>query len=225
MKKILLTLAAMMLISTASHAQFGNLLNQVAGAVTSIAGGNNGNSANDNSTASALGGLVNTIAGIVSSNTLTSVDVVGDWNYMSSAVALSSSSNAISTMAASAAQSILEKKLDEYLAKIGIKSGLFKINFMQDGNMTLTYGTKTFNGTWAYDQSSDKVTLKLFKLVTVKAIVAKESTGELRLLFDASSLMKLIKSIASQSNNATVQSIGTLLQSYDQFYAGFKMSK
>ena len=224
MKKFLLTLAALMLISTASHAQFGNLLNQVAGAVTGIAGGNNGNTT-DGSTASALGGLVNTIAGIVSSNTLTSVDIVGDWNYSSSAVALSSSSSAISTMAASAAQSILEKKMDEYLAKIGIKSGLFKINFMQDGTLALTYGTKTFNGTWACDQSSDKVTLKLFKLVTVKAVVAKESTGELRLLFDATSLMKLLKSIASQANNATVQSIGTLLQSYDQFYAGFKMSK
>lgn len=224
MKKILLTLAAMMLISTASYAQFGNLLNQVAGAVSGLTG-TNGNNTNDNSTASTVTGLVNTIASIVSNNTLTSVDVVGDWNYKSSAVALSSSTNAISTMAASAAQSILEKKLDEYLAKIGIKSGLFKINFMQDGNMTLTYGTKTFSGSWAYDQSSDKVTLKLFKLVTVKAIVAKESTGELRLLFDASSLMKLLKSIAAQANNSTLQSIGALLESYDQFYAGFKMSK
>ena len=49
--------------------------------------------------------------------------------------------------------------------------------------------------------------------------------NKMELLFDVTSLMRLVKSVTSVYKNATLQTISDLLNQYDKMYAGFNLVK
>ena len=60
---------------------------------------------------------------------------------------------------------------------------------------------------------------------TMTAYINKSYTNELSLTFDASKLMTLIEKVANYSNNTTLKTASTLLNSYDGITVGFKLKK
>ena len=49
--------------------------------------------------------------------------------------------------------------------------------------------------------------------------------NKMELLFDVTSLMRLVKSVTSVYKNSTLQTISDLLNQYDKMYAGFNLVK
>nr|ANG65679.1 hypothetical protein [uncultured bacterium G1] len=210
MKRILITLAAVLCLTVSASAQNG--LGSILGSLTGS--GNN-----------AGGSLITSITDLISGKAgLTTDKIVGTWNYTGSAITFKSSTNAFSNLAGSAATTAIEKKLDQYLSKVGISKGLFGFTFNEDGTMSVNYGSRTFNGTWKLDAEKSVINMKVKSLINMKGYVAVQG-NQMELQFDTSTMMKLIKSVCSVYNQGTLQTINSLLNQYDQMYSGFKLVK
>lgn len=213
MKRILIAAAAVLIMSVSASAQI-NL-----GSIMGALGGSS--NSGDNSAGSLITSITDLLSG---KGNLTPDKISGTWNYTGSAITFKSSTNALSNLAGTAATAAIEKKLDQYLAKVGISQGLFGFTFNEDGTMYVKYGSKTFNGTWTLDACKSVINMKIKKLINMKGYAAVKGNN-MELEFDVSTLMKLIKSVTSMYNQGTLQTINQLLNQYDQMYAGFKLVK
>lgn len=173
---------------------------------------------------SGLGSLLGKVVGSLTQSSLSAETLVGTWKYTGSAISFKSEENALSNLASGVAEGTLAKQLDTYLAKVGISSGLFGFTFNADGTMSIQYGSRHFSGTWTLDSAASTVKMKLAGLFTATGQVSV-SGGTMQLLFDSTTLMKIIKSLTTVYNNSTLQTLNSILNQYDKMYAGFKMTK
>ncbi len=218
MKRIAIALAALCLLAAPLSAQnSGDLLSKIGSIM--------GSSSSEQKEGSGLGSVLGTITDIIKGNTLTKETFYGTWKYTGPAVSFKSD-KALASIASAAAQGTIEKKLGTYFQKVGITEGMFGFTFNEDGTMTMNYGSKTFAGTWSYDAENAKVTLKLKQLLNIGVSAYVDKSGDtLSLVFDTTAVMKIIKSINSVYNNSTLSTIASILNQYDEMYAGFRLKK
>ncbi len=178
-----------------------------------------------------LGKVVNdpTVNEIIEQTTgisLTKGDIKGTWNYTGSAVKLESEDIAKSAAAGVAATQI-EKKLDEYLTKIGLKNGAFTFIFNEDNTFSATVKGKPFNGTYTLSEDGKTLALKFGKIISSKEFTATTSitNNTLELLFPADRLLELIGKLTANSKNTTLTTLGTLVGQYDGMKIGLELQK
>lgn len=147
----------------------------------------------------------------------------GTWTYTGSALAFESD-NLLQQAGGAVAATAVEKKLDDFLQRIGIQSGQMSFTFAADSTFQTTIKGKTMKGTYSYDQSTKKAQLKFSKLLNINTTVNCTSQ-QMELLFPSDRLLDLLTFLASKSNNATLQSIGSLAESYDGMMLGFTLEK
>jgi len=216
MKKFSLIALAILMMTFSASAQSG--LGNLLGRIGTMMGENS-------SSDSAVGSIVSSISDLISGKSSLSTETVsGTWNYTGSAVSFKSDDNALSNIASGVAQSTIENKLDGYLQKVGISEGLFGFTFNEDGTMSMNYGSKTFPGTWELDTENATINMKMAKFINVKGYVAVKN-NQLELLFDVTSMMKIVKSVTSVYKNSTLTTINNILNQYDKMYAGFNLKK
>ena len=150
------------------------------------------------------------------------VDMTGTWRYTGSAIEFESENllKAGGTVAASAA----EQKLDEQLAKVGIKEGQLSFTFNADSTFVSTLGKRKLNGTYSYDAGTQMLHLRYMKLIPMNAKV-NYTTQQMDLLFEADKLLKLITFLSSKSSSATLKAISSLADSYDGMMLGYELKR
>lgn len=148
-------------------------------------------------------------------------DMTGTWSYTGSAIEFESD-NLLQKAGGAVAATAAEKKLDEQLAKVGIKAG--QMSFNADSTFSAKVGQKSMKGSYSYNASTQKVNLKFAKLIGMNAKVNATSTT-MDLLFESDKLLKLITFLSSKSSNSTLKSIGSLANSYDGMMLGFSLQK
>ena len=151
------------------------------------------------------------------------IDMTGTWTYSGSAIEFESD-NLLQKAGGAAAAAVAEKKLDEQLAKVGIKDGQVSFTFNADSTFTSTVGKRTMTGTYSYDATDKFVHLRYFKLLNMNAKVNCTSTN-MDLLFNSDKLLKLIAFISSKSSSTTLKTISSLADSYDGMMLGFALKK
>ena len=151
------------------------------------------------------------------------IDMTGTWTYSGSAIECESD-NLLQKAGGAAAAAVAEKKLDEQLAKVGIKDGQVSFTFNADSTFTSTVGKRTMTGTYSYDATDKVVHLRYFKLLNMNAKVNCTSTN-MDLLFNSDKLLKLIAFISSKSSSTTLKTISSLADSYDGMMLGFALKK
>ena len=109
--------------------------------------------------------------------------MTGTWTYSGSAIEFESD-NLLQKAGGAAAASLAENKLNEQLAKVGIKDGLVSFTFNADSTFTSTVGKRTMNGTYSYDTSDMTVHLKYIRLLNLIAKVNCTSSS-MELLFNS----------------------------------------
>ena len=156
--------------------------------------------------------------------TLSKGDIKGTWSYTGSAVKLESS-DLLKSAAASVAATQVEKKFDEYLGKLGLKNGGF--TFKEDNTFTTTVKGKSFNGTYTLSEDGTTLNLKYGKSLGSTGVTATASinSNTFELLFKADKLLDLIGKLTANSNNATLQTIGTLAGTYEGMKIGLELQK
>ena len=153
-------------------------------------------------------------------------DIKGTWNYTGSAVKLESE-NILKSAAAGAAATQIEKKLDEYLAKAGLKTGTFSFTFNEDNTFATTVKGKSFNGTYTLSEDGTTLNLKYGKTLNSTGITATAqiNASTFELLFKADKLLDLIGKLTASTNNSTLKTIGTLAGQYDGMKIGLELQK
>lgn len=150
-------------------------------------------------------------------------DMTGTWSFTGSAIEFESD-NLLQKAGGAVAATAAEKKLDEQLAKVGIKAGQMTFTFNADSTFSAKLGQKNMKGSYSYNTSTHKVNLKFAKLIGMNAKMNCTS-GNMDLLFESDKLLKLITFLSSKSSNATLKSIGSLANSYDGMMLGFSLQK
>ena len=190
--------------------------------------------AGQTASAQSLGDLLKKVTGnetvknVVESVTGTTipVDIKGTWTYSGTAVKLESD-DILKSTAASLAASQIEDKLDQYVAKVGIKAGTFSFTFKEDNSFTATFMSKNFNGTYTLSEDYKTLSLQFGKTIGLKPFTADVSatSSQLDLLFQADKLLELLGKLTASSSNSTLKTVGTLVNQYDGMKLGLELKK
>ena len=151
------------------------------------------------------------------------VDMTGTWRYTGSAIEFESE-NLLKKAGGTVAPSAAEQKLDEQLAKVGIKEGQLSFTFNADSTFVSTLGKRKLNGTYSYDAGTQMLHLRYMKLIPMNAKV-NYTTQQMDLLFEADKLLKLITFLSSKSSSATLKAISSLADSYDGMMLGYELKR
>lgn len=150
-------------------------------------------------------------------------DMTGTWSYTGSAIEFESE-NLLKKAGGTVAASAAEQKLDEQLAKLGIKEGQLSFTFNTDSTFVSTLGKRKLNGTYSYNPTTGMLQLKYMKLIPMNAKV-NYTTQQMDLLFEADKLLKLITFLSSKSSSATLKAISSLADSYDGMMLGYELKR
>lgn len=171
-----------------------------------------------------LGGLV----GAIKENTTTEQTIVGEWSYSKPALALRSD-NVLAQAGSSLMVGTIEKKMATYYEKVGLKAGSAAILLTEDKQFTLTMGKRTLRGTYEFDSATNALTLNFTTKTSVKigkiTGEAQLSGGDLKLLFAADKMLKIIKGLSAVSNNSSIAAISKVAEQYDGMSLGMTFAK
>lgn len=169
--------------------------------------------------------IVTTVTG---GKDLTVDNIEGTWVYQNPAVKLEDEDNTLKNVVSSVATSEIEKKLEEYCEKIGIKEGQFNYVFNTDGSFTSKYKNTTLKGTYTLDSEGNTISLKYTildkSLLTLDADVVL-SGEQLTILFNVDKLLDFLSTVSSISSSSALEAIDSLVSSYDNLKAGFDLQK
>lgn len=172
----------------------------------------------------ALGALGNVINNLTATSEFELTDLQGTWNYQSPAVTFQSD-NALQKVGGVAAAATIEEKIKPYYEKAGITSLVLIVE--QDLTFTMKLKRGTLKGTITKDEKGNlEFNFSAFgkiKLGKISAFATKAG-DTLNLTFDVSKLVSIMKTVASTANISSLNTITSLLSSYDGIYAGFKMT-
>lgn len=175
--------------------------------------------------AQSLKDILSGVAKAVVGNKATSESsIIGTWKYEGPDCEFESD-DLLGKIGGSAATSKINSKLETYFTKFGLTSSS-TITFNEDKTFTTKLKSKTVSGTYTFDSSDKKVTLKSAAGTSVAAYVTT-SGSSMSLLFEASKLMTGIKTISNYASklNSTASLVNKLLGSYDGMKVGVKLSK
>lgn len=189
------------------------------------------NTANSQGLGDLLGGglgntIGNAIEGIFSSSNITIADMEGEWTSTGPAVCFQSE-NFLQKAGGVAAASAVETKLAPYYEKYGLNNA--KLTITTDGKFTLVCGKIKLSGTITQTSGAQpgvfefNFTALNMKLATVTTYVEKTSRS-MDVMFDATKLKKLLSAVAQFSGIQIVQTVSSILESYDGLCVGFHFS-
>lgn len=211
--RTLLILVAVVCYTTDAHAT-GDLKD----ILSSVAKGAGSSSSGD-----ALGKLGDVISGLTATSNFELKDLTGTWEYESPAVTFQSD-NALQKVGGAAAATAIEEKIAPYYEKAGVTALVLTVKEDQSFTMALKRGTLT--GTISKDNEGNlEFNFSAFgkiKLGKISAYATK-SGKTLNLTFDVSKLISIVKTVASVANISSLNTVSSLLSSYDGIYAGFKL--
>ena len=166
------------------------------------------------------GGLLGTVLGSLLGNTTSQQTLVGTWTYAGPKVVFESE-NILSQLGGQVLSNNIEQKLGTYLEKMGFKAGKSVLTLAGDGNCSLTLGSKTLNGTYAYDANTNKMTMTGMFVTGQLPCTVTVQNGQLLMLFDADKLLSIASAVGSKSSS----SLGSILQSYSGLKLGWAMNR
>ena len=208
------------------------------GGVGSLSGiTQNGNgastSAQTSSSGSVLGGILgaitngetagNVIAGIIGLDKLSANQLVGSWKYDGPGIAFTSE-NARAKASGQVGATQIEEKLKSQYAKLGFSSSNTTISFTEDGKFKAKILGRSWEGSWTYDASNSKITMKGL-ILSVNGYVTRNGLSGISLVFEAKKLLTLLQVAASMSGNTAIETVGEISKSYDGLRVGFDLSK
>ena len=172
--------------------------------------------------------ILNGLLGSVLANNISEQTLVGTWTYQAPECRFESES-LLAQAGGEVMANTIEKKLDTYLSKVGIKQGVTSYTFNEDKTFAIQSSGRTIStGTYTYDKSSK--TLKLngsLGLLNQSCLVGMDGTN-LCLMYDADKLLTGINAIGGALGNSggIIGTIGGLLgNNYKGMKLGFQLSK
>lgn len=190
--------------SSSTGSTVGNVLGAILGAAT------NGET---------VGNLIGSVLG---TNKPKESDLVGSWKYKQPGVAFTSE-NLLAKAGGQVAATTVKEKLATTYKQVGISSSNTYFTIKEDKTFSGKVDGTPLSGTWTYDASSQKLTLKTL-LFSMPCYAEKTSTG-MSFLFESKKLLSVLQTVAAVSGNSTLSTIGDLSKNYDGVRMGFDMKR
>lgn len=169
-------------------------------------------------------GLEKLLGSLLGGSTLNQQSIVGTWNYKS-ADCVFESENFLLKAGGEVAAAKVEEKVNAALTKLGFTGDQISFTFNTDYTYTATIKGRTIQGTYTLDLENKKMTLTYLNGVGTITPQIALTGNTLSLLYDADKLLKFLTTISAVSNNSTLTSLNTLLQSYDGMLIGMELQK
>ena len=119
----------------------------------------------------------------------------------------------------------VEEKLNETSKSLGITSANTTFTFNTDSTYTAKIRGVKISGKYTIDAQTKKVRMSYLLGVGHLDAVAVVSAGNMKLLFDADSFLKLMKFISQFTNNTSIEVLGKMAEMYDGMLMGFDLRK
>lgn len=181
------------------------------------------NTGNESSSSSST--LGNILGNILASDDVGLSDLSGTWKYSGPAVGFQSD-DILKSIGGSAASTAIESELEAYYNKLGFNNVVLTID--ENANFTMKIQYITLNG--VVEKGNNGIFVFNFKALgginIGKLNVYTTLSGKtLSLTCDAKKFVELVRKITTITNNSTMQSVTSLLESYDGITVGFKLKK
>ena len=168
------------------------------------------------------GTVANIFTSVIGMDKVTEKGLIGTWHYDSPGVAFTSE-NLLAKAGGEVAATKIEQETAPYFQKAGITAQNTVVVFNEDKTFKATIAGKSWSGTWTFEESTAKVTLKGL-LLSVNCY-AKREYGGIALLFESKKLLTVLQVLATMSGNETAQKVSDLSKNYDGIRLGFDMKK
>ena len=149
--------------------------------------------------------------------------ISGQWTYSAPSVDVSGK-NLLAGMGKSIAKGKLKKKLKNAFKKIGLNKARPQFTFNQDGTCAISLLGMSMNGTYNYNPSDEKITLK-WHGIPITARLKRDGKKKLHLTFDADKFLSLLSLASKVSDNSALKALSFLLDNYQDVMVGFEMKK
>lgn len=171
----------------------------------------------------ALENILGSILGTFGQST-SKTTIIGTWTYSKPAVQFESES-LLAKAGGTVASAKIVQELEPYYKKIGISAGKMSITLNQDLTCSYTIKGKTYNGTYTFDEATNKLQIS-GSLLSMPAAYVSVAGSQLSLTFDTTKLLAFAGAIGSVTGSGyTLASIAQIAQNYDGMKAGFLFTK
>jgi len=233
MKKLfaVIALSAAFVASAQAQSGLGNLLG-------GLLGGGKTTSSTSTTTSSTDGAAVQQTIGNVLGSLLGTVytaapSLNGTYLYKGVAVSMTQSNgNVLTNLAGTAATSQIEAKIDEILAKFGIKPGNMSITFdNKDNTFVWTIGGFPLNGTYKVGDGEKTITMTFGRTMQYFCMTGTVDfagiDGSVKLLFTSDKMTAFLKKAIEKlgQKNNEIGTIAKLAQGYDNYKIGVNLTK
>ena len=233
MKKLfaVIALSAAFVASAQAQSRLGNLHGGL------LAGGNT-SSTTTTTTSSADGGAIqqtigNVLGGLLGTVYTAAPTLNGTYAYKGIAVSMTSSEcNVLTNLAVTAATTQIENKINEVLAKFGIKEGNMTITFdNKDNSFVWTIGGFPFNGTYKVGDGEKTITMTFGRTMQYFCMTGTVDfaglDGGVKLLFTSDKMTAFLKKAIEKlgQKNNEIGTIAKLAQGYDNYKIGVNLAK
>ncbi len=172
-----------------------------------------------------LGSIGSVIQNVISTDDIALKDIVGTWAYSSPAVAFKSD-NLLKKAGGAAAATSIEEKLATYYKYARVQSMKLQIN--EDSTFTMSFNRLNLSGDFTRDADGNylfnyKVAGSI-NIGTIKTYMTK-SGDTLNVMYDVSKLVAILQKVGSYTKNSTINTVSSLLSSYEGITAGFKLKR
>ena len=156
-------------------------------------------------------------------DTTTKTALVGKWSYDEPAIQFESE-NLLKKAGGVVASQDVADKLTPYFETLGFKPGSISLELREDNTCTYTLGGQSFNGTYDFDDTNKKLTLKtpFFPLPAAYLSIVND---QMAVTYDSSKLLNLVQVVGQVSNQPTLSAVSQLANSYDGMKTGFTFKK
>jgi hypothetical protein len=172
---------------------------------------------------SLLGGV---LSNVLSTDKVSTDDMVGTWTYSSPAVKFESE-NLLLKAGGTAASTTVQNKLAKYYKTLGFTN--MTLTVTSDKQFTLKSKRLSLSGTLEQGTNDGEIIFNFTALSTVPVgsytANVSISGSTMSFTFDASKLMTLVNTVSTYAGNSTLSTLNTLLQQYDGMKVGFTMNK
>lgn len=171
---------------------------------------------------SALGSVLTSLLG--GSSAVTASDLQGTWTYRK-ADCVFETQNLLLKAGGEMAATKIESQLESQLGKVGITPGACSFTFNSDGTYVATIGQYNLTGNYTLNTKSNTLTMTYLAGIGRISPKVVKTGASISLLFEGDKLLSMVQKVGKLTSNSTVNSLSSLINSYDGMLVGMQLSK
>ena len=172
--------------------------------------------------ASALGSVLTNLLG--GSSAVTASDLQGTWTYRK-ADCVFETQNLLLKAGGEMAAAKIESQIESQLGKVGITPGACSFTFNSDGTYVATIGQYNLTGNYTLNTKSNTLTMTYLAGIGRISPKVVKTGASISLLFEGDKLLSMVQKVGKLTSNSTVNSLSSLINSYDGMLVGMQLSK